>query len=737
MFKIAIYVSILFISFAGCAKSTPAEMENTTPKTPHTVNYAIESDGDLIGYATIVFAGTKEWDGKKSLGGKVGVSEGKGDSVEVIESKTVLKVKMLGKPRVIGYKSETYFAQNTTTPLFYKVKIVSGKSIQLVECEYQDGEVHLFAFGEGEEKGTAKVIKLEPNTYTLDANNFAHWYMLTRNLGRIAERSKIAAFIPALQTNQTMVLTPMDSEEIEILGEKHLCDKLSAEGLGAILYVDSGTRELVRFEIPSQKSVVRITDETVDELKQRHQTKEILESHFCQSNVVFDSFLDVTYMKAEIDLTVIGEGIENDQSILTTKMQKFTGEKNKENISGTVEVRSIKYDGKDVPSYPYEGDDKEKWLKPSVYIECDDEKIVQQAKELTEGAQNSWEATVKIADWVKENIKYVIADTPSAKLALERRVGDCGPHSTLTIAMLRSLGIPAKLVGGLMYAPNFGGSFGQHGWVEVYMSADGWIPIDPTTGEYESVNATHIKLFEGLGGVLPQSVKVLQYEPLNKPKQPTATAEVRSIPFELDKEHTVKYTQNGQNIGDEKFTITKVEHEGKEAYQMHSVVDLQIGNITVKGTTTMVVKPNMRPLSFKTDMNAAGTQYSLNCTFSTDSVTERVVRGAMDFAKTIKLPEDIYCFDNNLLGSWALLCTQLPYKVGEKINFTTYHPSSMQQIPITFNVKRMTAVKFGSTNVESFECYAEQIKNTFWISKDGKFIKAQQGGLVMELESAK
>lgn len=742
--KIAIYAFILFISFTGFAKSTPGEIENITTQTPRSVNYAIESDGDLLGYATIVFAGTREWEGK---------------SVEVIESETSLKFKMLGTPKSIVYKSETYLEPigrptSTGRAVFYKVEITSGESIQNIECEYRDGEVHLFAFNAGEEKGKAKVIKLEPDTHTLDANNFAHWYLMTRNLGKLSEKRQISAFIPALQTTQSMALTPLDNEEIDVLGEKRVCDKIGIEGQSSILYVDAKTDEFIRFEIPSQKSVVRITDETVAELKQKHQAKEILARHFSQSNVAFDSFLDVTYMRAEIELTVIGEGVENDQSVLTTKMksplrpfgQKFTGEKNKENITGTVKIRSVKYDGKNAPPYPYEGDDREKlekWLKPSIYIESDDGKIMQQAKELTEGAQNSWEATTKIAGWVKKNIKYSIADTPSAKLALEKRTGDCGPHATLTIAMLRSLGIPAKLVGGLMYSPTFGGSFGQHGWVEVYMGAGGgvWIPIDPTTGEYERVNATHIKLFEGLGGVLPKSVKVLQYEPPGKPTTPDATTiapdspavETRPIPFELHKEQTVKYTQNGQKIGEEKFTITKVEWEGEEAYQMNSTVALQSGNIAVKGTTTMVVKPNMRPLSFKTDMTAAGTEYSLDCTFSDDGVTERVVKGAMDFTQTIKLPKDTYCFDNNLLGSWALLCTQLPYKVGDKINFTTYHPSSMQQIPITFNVKRMTTVKLGNTDVESFECYAEQIKNTFWVSKDGKFIKAQQGGLVMEL----
>ncbi len=35
------------------------------------------------------------------------------------------------------------------------------------------------------------------------------------------------------------------------------------------------------------------------------------------------------------------------------------------------------------------------------------------------------------------------------------------------------------------------------------MGADGWVAFDPTTGELESMSATHIKLFEGMGGVIP------------------------------------------------------------------------------------------------------------------------------------------------------------------------------------------------------------------------------------------
>src|SRR5262249_9054336 len=154
-----------------------------------------------------------------------------------------------------------------------------------------------------------------------------------------------------------------------------------------------------------------------------------------------------------------------------------------------------------------------------------------------------WEATLRIARWVHQEVRYTIADTPSARLALEKRAGDCGPHSTLTVALLRAAGIPARLVGGLMYSPSFGGSFGQHAWVEVHMGPDGWVTLDPTTGEYEQAGATHIKLFGGLGVVVPQSIKVVTFQPPNRVLNVTSPGKAKPLPWKLDRKYTFKFTQ--------------------------------------------------------------------------------------------------------------------------------------------------------------------------------------------------
>ena len=66
----------------------------------------------------------------------------------------------------------------------------------------------------------------------------------------------------------------------------------------------------------------------------------------------------------------------------------------------------------------------------------------------------------------------------------------------LVTAFCRAVGIPARVVWGAMYAPNFGGGFGQHGWNEIYMGKNGWIQVDATAFENDYVDAGHIRIAE-------------------------------------------------------------------------------------------------------------------------------------------------------------------------------------------------------------------------------------------------
>ncbi len=59
--------------------------------------------------------------------------------------------------------------------------------------------------------------------------------------------------------------------------------------------------------------------------------------------------------------------------------------------------------------------------------------------------------------------------------------GDCGTQSMLFSAFCRSLGIPARAVGG--YQMLMAGTPGGHFWAEYYLPGYGWIPNDVTIAE--------------------------------------------------------------------------------------------------------------------------------------------------------------------------------------------------------------------------------------------------------------
>jgi transglutaminase-like putative cysteine protease len=80
---------------------------------------------------------------------------------------------------------------------------------------------------------------------------------------------------------------------------------------------------------------------------------------------------------------------------------------------------------------------------------------------------------------------------PSAREVLKMRAGDCNEHAALFTAFARSLGIPARICGGIVYSR---GSFYYHAWDEVFLQD--WISVDPLMNQFPA-DATHIKLVEG------------------------------------------------------------------------------------------------------------------------------------------------------------------------------------------------------------------------------------------------
>jgi len=682
------------------------------------VYYSILMEEKLIGYGIVESDHT-------TIGGK---------ELLRLKSTTALKVALVGKPHNILLESETLVRPDSGKPLRYTLTSTTNDVIQHTDCEVADGVVRTWMYRQGEKKGKATETKLPEDALFLSGNNFAHWAVVARAAAKgKAGKARLAVFVPEADAVETIELTRGNTKDLEVRGKPRPCTRWSQEKVDISVWVDARSHEFVRMEVPAQQSTITLADEGVVKQVQKARAEEVLARHFAQSNVTFDDYLKVTYLKGELDVRLLGTGVEGDVAGLTTSMQTLEGKKDGPRLTGTVTVRSQPYEGKESPRFPGKPDDKfGSWLKPEPFIESDHASIVSRSAELVEGATTRWEATLRIARWVHKEVRYTIADTPSARLALEKRSGDCGPHATLTVALLRAAGIPARLVGGLMYAPTFGGSFGQHAWVEVHLGQAGWVTIDPTTGEYEKVGATHIKLFDGLGGVVPKSIKVVAFQPPNRVVSATNPGKAKPLPWKLDRKYTFRFTQDGKELGSEVFTITKVKHAGRDAYQMKSDVNLKAGGSVIRSTTSLIVEPNGMPLAFHRDHDAAGTKYTITCTFR-EGTAHVKVSGAKELAREIKVPAGVYCFDNTLLGSWAVLLSQLDYETDKEVSLRAFHPSSLQILPLTFKPTTPTEVVIGGKKLSCYKCQIATLSSTFWITRDGRFVKTQQGNLVMEL----
>jgi hypothetical protein len=125
-------------------------------------------------------------------------------------------------------------------------------------------------------------------------------------------------------------------------------------------------------------------------------------------------------------------------------------------------------------------DDKAPFLVPNVFVNYDENsEVVKKARELAADCENEADVVRAVYNWVVENIKY--DNDKAAKLAtatgyipnpdetLQEGKGICFDYASLGAAMLRSLGIPCKVVTGYVSPNNV-----YHAWNMVYIDGE-WV----------------------------------------------------------------------------------------------------------------------------------------------------------------------------------------------------------------------------------------------------------------------
>jgi transglutaminase-like putative cysteine protease len=142
------------------------------------------------------------------------------------------------------------------------------------------------------------------------------------------------------------------------------------------------------------------------------------------------------------------------------------------------------------------GQVKDEYLKSSFFLNSDDPKIKELARQVAGDESDAWKKAVRIEKWVHDNMKpnNGIGFVTAGQIARDLQ-GDCRQHAMLSAALCRASGVPARTALGLVYGEEKRRPvLAFHMWTEVWVKGQ-WLPLDATLG-MAGVGPGHLKIAE-------------------------------------------------------------------------------------------------------------------------------------------------------------------------------------------------------------------------------------------------
>lgn len=290
------------------------------------------------------------------------------------------------------------------------------------------------------------------------------------------KKFRFPLFNPATMNTEDATITVQSSERIKVGDKEMIVYKLqeSFQGMETFSWVTQDG-DTIKEESPLGYVLLKETPKEARKLDKQGPLVDIITLTRIPSDAIKES-AKTTYLKARLQGAPLnGFSLDGDR-------QTFQG-----NI---IEIHSPS-----APSeyqLPYAGKELKEHLQPNVFIQSDDQRIINQSKRILANERNAREAAKKLNEWVYATLaKKPIVSIPSAVEVLAQREGDCNEHTALYTALARAAGIPTRMAAGIVYMED---GFYYHAWPEVWLGA--WTAVDPTFNQFPA-DATHIRFVTG------------------------------------------------------------------------------------------------------------------------------------------------------------------------------------------------------------------------------------------------
>ncbi len=162
-------------------------------------------------------------------------------------------------------------------------------------------------------------------------------------------------------------------------------------------------------------------------------------------------------------------------------------------LSITTNVMTTGRTTKELPSYYTVPDDVLKYTMVTDRVQSNSPDIQNLALNITANSTDNFERVAKLSMYVQNLVQYDLSYVGTWKDALwilKNKKGVCLEYATLYAAMVRSIGIPARILIGYAYDSSENAMIG-HAWNEVYVGK--WVPVDPLWGEIGYLDGGHVE----------------------------------------------------------------------------------------------------------------------------------------------------------------------------------------------------------------------------------------------------
>lgn len=658
-----------------------------------------------------------------------------GENYYKINSDNIFKVGF-GNIDTLEYVSELTVQEGNLLPYFLNILEESkdrSLNIQVIFSKSLIAQKNIF---NKEELDYFKEINKQP--YLLVKNlwagfdTFVEHFLILFDLARDLKKREILFYDPITRTIQKIYLSYGRDVDIEISGyllNVHQLIVYDERNIPCFkIYLRKENQKLVKVVFLSSPVSIELSKKDIVEKVKKSEGLDLFKYKAARADFIIPQADKVNFLKVKFKGKIFGKIDLNHQ--LPGFSQKFEGTTEQNLTSGTFEVETSNPELKpfDFPISRQYLKDYQSYLLPQPQIESDEDQIKAKARVLTWKAKNSYEAINNILSWIKSEIKIGHA-IPSAVLVFEDRFGNSEGLSYLFAALCRASGIPARVIGGLIFS---GGNFIPHYWTEAYISSSGWIAVDPALNEVGKLSATHIALWEN-GDVSDVHIEVENFNPKPLIKIPYFKKE---LAWAVGEERTYILYKDEKQAGKETVSLKELDmYKDKESYMFTDTLDMEGRLITSKWYLDTLGFP----IAYQVSYSGEGFKRDEEYEFEDGLVKRTVIQGSEKTSSKALYSYGAYLGSHEVLGHVALAMGQVPsFKSGETFNIYLFIPEKLELKILEFKVMIPEKVTCGRKVYEAFR-FDAQDGSCFWVTREGMMVKLEipEQGIEYILDSVK